>query len=144
MALIDGDDLISGSFLSYQESNRLKNHWRQSDPLGNMANLQPGMVVSDADDEKLHHIRGDSAGSDEILQATASADVTPTFDKIILTVELDALSDPPTEAELAGVFGADPGDGFSGYVQSTDSAARMYHVVFYGSVFYYEEMAAAV
>lgn len=53
--------------LSYQQYNRIKNHWRQSDPCANLAAIQPGMIVSDLDDEKLYHYQ--AAACKEILQA---------------------------------------------------------------------------
>jgi len=87
---------------------------------------------------------GASGGLDEVLQETMSADATPVFDALILDVKAAALSDPPTAAELAAVFGSNPGDGYNGYVQGTDSAAKMYHVVYSAGSFYYEEMTAAV
>lgn len=50
-----GADAELGDCLAYQQYNRLKDHWRQSDPCANLANIQPGMIVSDSDDEKLYH-----------------------------------------------------------------------------------------
>lgn len=141
MAFEDGDNFVDGSILAYQQANRMKNNFRGA---AAPTNPQPGMLFSDSDDDKLYHAIGESAVWDEVLQATMSHDVTPVFDNLILDVDSGSLSDPPTEAELAAVFGSNPGDGFIGYVQGTDSAAKMYHVVFYGGTFYYEEMAAAV
>lgn len=75
MALIDGDDFVSGDLVSIEEENRIKNHWRQADPVANLGNPQPGMIVSDSDDEKLYHrhaasyaeiVQGDVPLSDEV------------------------------------------------------------------------------
>jgi hypothetical protein len=44
MALIDGDDFVNGSILSYQEMNRIKNNWRAA---AAPANFQPGMILSE-------------------------------------------------------------------------------------------------
>jgi hypothetical protein len=141
MAYIDGDDFVDGAIFSYEEANRIKNNWRGA---AAPANIQSGMLFSDEDDDKLYHCTGASGALEEVLQATLSSDVSPVFDNLFLDFETAALSDPPTAAELAAVFGSDPGDGFIGYVQGTDSAAKMYHVVFYGGTFYYQEMTAAV
>jgi len=55
--------------------NHIKNHWRMSDPCTNLTNIQPGMIVSDSDDEKLYHyqaaacfeiIQGDTPISDDL------------------------------------------------------------------------------
>lgn len=35
--------------------NHIKNHWRMADPCTNLTQIQPGMIVSDSDDEKLYH-----------------------------------------------------------------------------------------
>lgn len=66
MALIDGDDFVSGDLDSFQQNNRMKNHWRQADPVANLGNPQPGMIVSDSDDEKLYHYQ--AAAYEEIIQ----------------------------------------------------------------------------
>lgn len=47
--------------------NHFKNHWRMSDPCANLTNIQPGMIVSDSDNEKLLHRQ--AAACKEILQA---------------------------------------------------------------------------
>jgi hypothetical protein len=70
MAYIDGDNLINGAILSYQEVNRIKNNWRASSA---PANVQAGMIFSDSDDDRLYH-RG-VAALEEILQATRSRTV---------------------------------------------------------------------
>ena len=66
MALIDGDDFVSGDLDSFQQNNRMKNHWRQADPVANLGNPQPGMIVSDSDDEKLYHYQ--AVAYEEIIQ----------------------------------------------------------------------------
>lgn len=142
MALIDGDDFISGDVGSYQEWNRIKNHWRGA---AAPANIQAGMLFSRSSDDKLFHEGEDSIGSDEVLQATRSFDTSPIFDNVFLDLDSGALSDPPTEAELQAIFGADPGgNGFLGFVQSSDSAAKLYLISFAAGIFYYQELTAAV
>lgn len=54
MALIDGDEFVTGDFLSFQEGNRLKDHWVQADPQANLGSPQEGMIVYDSDDGKLY------------------------------------------------------------------------------------------
>ena len=140
MALIDGDDFVSGNIGSFQELTRLKNHWRAS---AAPSNPSPGMLFSDEDDEKLYHFGDDSISPDEVLQANRSFDTSPIFDNLFLDLDSGALSDPPTAAELAGIFGSNPGEGFLGFVQDSDSAAKLYLVFFGGGVFYYQELTAA-
>ena len=67
MAYIDGDDFINGAILSYQEANRLKNHWRGA---ATPANIQPGMIYSESAADHLYH-RG-AAAPEEIVQLTRS------------------------------------------------------------------------
>lgn len=142
MAFIDGDDLEFGDILSYQEANRLKNHWRGSSA---PSNAQPGMIFSDDDDDKLHHVTGLSGEPlEEILQETLSQDKSPIFDNLYLTIAEAAVSDPPTAAELAAVFGSNPGEGFVGGVKDNISGGKLYIVRFFDGIFYYVEMAAAV
>jgi len=74
MAYIDGDDFIDGAILSFQQANRMKDNFRLATP---PANIQPGMLYSDSDDDKLYH--EGAAASEEILQATRSDDVNPLF-----------------------------------------------------------------
>jgi len=55
--LSTGADSVGGERFGNCEYNDIKNHWRMSDPT-NVANLsapQPGMIVSDEDDEQLSH-----------------------------------------------------------------------------------------
>jgi hypothetical protein len=51
MAYIDGDDFINGAIFSFQEANRMKNNWRGA---AAPANIQPGMIFSDSDDDRLY------------------------------------------------------------------------------------------
>jgi hypothetical protein len=142
MAFINGDDSILGECFGYLEANALKNHWRGSSP---PSNIQPGMIFSDEDDDKLYHETGGSgAPLEEILQETLSADKSPIFDNIFLTINEDPLSDPPTAAELAAIFGSNPGNGLLGGVKNNGSGGKLYLVRFYDGVFYYVEMTAAV
>lgn len=54
MALIDGDEFVSGDILSYQQGNRLKDNWVQSDPKANLGSPQEGMLVFDSDDGRVY------------------------------------------------------------------------------------------
>ena len=65
--------------------NALKNHFRMSDPCANMTEKVPGEIASDADDDKLYHIIGESGyPCEEILQETLSADKVPIFASVEL------------------------------------------------------------
>lgn len=140
MPLLDGEDAVTGDCFGFREVNALKDHYRGLTP----SDPDAGLILSDEADDKLYHYINDSGGRDEILQATKSADTTPVFDNLVLDLDLADVSDPPTEAELQAIFGSNPGDGFIGYVQGTDSFAKVYHVVFASGLFYYLEMTAAV
>lgn len=68
--LATGADSVGGERFGNCEYNDLKNHWRMSDPCANLANLQPGMIVSDEDDDRLYVASLVSGcGCSEILQA---------------------------------------------------------------------------
>jgi len=74
MAYSDGDDFVTGAILSYQQANRMKNHFAQaSEP----SNLSPGSLFSDTDTDRLYHM-GASA-TEELLQLTRSKAVNPWF-----------------------------------------------------------------
>lgn len=143
MAFIDGDDFISGSIFSYQQANRMKNHFRLASA---PSNPSEGMLWSDSDDDKLKHFGADSLGWDELLQATRSFDTTPIFDNLILDQDEDVLSDPPTDAELDGIFGtpATVGQGFVGFVQDSTSGLRTYLIYSDGTSWYYIAFDIAV
>jgi len=140
MALSDGDDYVLGSFGTFQQWNRMKNHWRDS---AAPTNPQPGMLFSDEDDDKLFHYGEDSAGWDEVLQESRSQDAVPIFDNLILDVDAADVTDPPTSAELSAIFGSDPGDGFIGLIQDTSSAGSLYLAVFNNGWWVLEFTAAA-
>jgi hypothetical protein len=74
MGYIDGDNFIDGAVLSFQEMNRIKNNWRAS---AAPANIQPGMLFSDADDDRLYH-RG-AASAQELYQHVVSRTTLPQF-----------------------------------------------------------------
>jgi len=76
----DADHLVEFPHTIY---NKIKNHWRGAVA---PANIQPGMIWSDSDDDKLYH---HGVADDEILQLTKSADVSPAF----TTIKLIALTD---------------------------------------------------
>lgn len=71
MTLKTGDDMVSGQKGGFQLINRLKNAFRQSGPKVAVSTAVPGMVVSDADDNRRHHVVsvGGSTTFFEILQA---------------------------------------------------------------------------
>jgi hypothetical protein len=141
MALINGDDFVWGNFGTYQEWNRIKNNWRGSTP---PSNIQPGMLFSDADDDKLYHaISGSGNPLEEVLQETLSADKTPQFDNLILDIDSSDISDPPTAAELNAIFPVAVA-GFMGFVKDTSSGGSMWLVTYDGATWWVVEMAAAV
>ena len=84
--LLLGDDYEGvGEGYCHTLINLMKNHWRMSDPCANLTNIQPGMVVSDEDDDKLYHYTGLSgAPCEEVLQETLSADKVPIFASVEL------------------------------------------------------------
>lgn len=124
MSILTGDDLVLGTFVPYQWLNLTKNHWRAPAP---PADAVPGMIFSDADDDKLYHCVAGSGGVlDEILQATKSADVAPVFDGVVLDIKSADVSDPPTQGELDAVFGSGPGEGFTGLVQDSSSGGSLW------------------
>lgn len=84
MGYKEGADLDPGFKYPAQHFNRIKNHWRQSDPISALFDAQPGMIASDSDDEKLYHITDTSPGYDEILQENFSYDANPTFNDLYL------------------------------------------------------------
>ena len=75
MGLETGIDYVDGSIGSFQQQNREKNHWRGS---AAPSSIQPGMIFSDSDDDRIYHA-GLSSALEEILQATRSRAVTPQF-----------------------------------------------------------------
>ena len=74
MGLDDGDNAVVNNYFTYREYNSIKNHWRQADPVANLSNEQPGMIVSDSDDELLYHIT--VAGSNQIAQGAIMPSAT--------------------------------------------------------------------
>lgn len=142
MALIDGDDFVNGSLFSYQQGNRLKNHWRGA---AAPSNIQPGMLFSDSDNDKLFHA-GAGTGSplDEVLQETRSGSASPIFDNLYLDLDEAAVTDPPTEAELQTVFGATPAVGLIGWLKNTTSGSnKVYQVFSDGTSYFYLEFTKA-
>jgi len=74
MAFIDGDDFVTGSILSFQQANRIKNNFRAAtEP----SSIQPGMCFSDSTDDKFFHMG--ALATEEILQKTLSRDIDPEF-----------------------------------------------------------------
>lgn len=66
---LTGADYILDDECSYLDANEDKNHYRMSDPCGNLADPQPGMLLSDGDDNRLYHVTDLSAYCSEILQS---------------------------------------------------------------------------
>jgi hypothetical protein len=142
MALIDGDNFVNGSLFSYQEGNRLKNHWRGSSA---PSNIQPGMLFSDSDNDKLFHA-GAGTGSplDEVLQETRSPDASPIFDNLYLDLDSASVTDPPTDAELKAKFGATPTEGFIGFLKNTTSGSNKVYIIFAdGTNYFFHELTKA-
>lgn len=142
MALSNGDDFVYGDLLSYQEANRLKNHFRgTTEP----TNMQPGMIFSDEDDDTLHHAgAGTGYPTDEVLQETRSHEAEPVFKHLYLDLDTDGCSDPPTQAELEAKFGATPGAGFIAWLKNTTSGSSKIYAIFNdGTDYYYHEFTKA-
>lgn len=147
MALRDGDDAILNNYYPFQQYNRIKNHWRQSDPIANISNPQNGMIVSDSDDNKLHHKVSDSLGYDEVLQATESYDISPMFNGVIKNLYSGSLSDPPTKAELNAIFTspATMGEGWTGLVYDADSGAeQLWLIAVYNNEYWHQKVTKAL
>src|SRR3972149_10200567 len=102
MSILTGDDLVLGTFVPYQWLNDIKNHWRAS---AAPADIVPGMLFSDSDDDKLYHrVAGSGGDLEEVLQETKSADKSPLFNGVVLDVKTAHVSDPPPAAELFGAL----------------------------------------
>lgn len=73
MALKDGDDFNIGDQPPYQAFNRMKNAFRRAGACiaSALSNPQPGMALSDSEDNRRHHVVsvGGSTIFFEILQA---------------------------------------------------------------------------
>lgn len=126
-----GANLVRGFKYPFQLFNRIKNHWRQSDPVSALTSAQPGMIASDSDDDKLHHFTGQSPGSDEILQENFSNDAEPIFAALRLGVTASDVSDPPTDVELVALFGNpwDAGAGWHAFLWDGISASDKFYLV---------------
>lgn len=103
MSLKKGADGVRGQFYPFQHFNRIKDHFRQVDPVVNLTDAVPGMIASDAFDNKLWHFTGDSDIADEVLQAIGSIDTIPLFLGIDLWAGIDHhIITAITEAGLGG------------------------------------------
>jgi len=51
-----GADMVADQCLSYQQYNRIKNHWRQADPRTNLDEAIAGIIMSDSDSNRLYHV----------------------------------------------------------------------------------------
>jgi len=51
-----GADMVVDECLSYQQYNRIKNHWRQADPRTNLDEATTGIIMSDSNSNKLYHV----------------------------------------------------------------------------------------
>ncbi len=72
MTLPNGTNLVTGERVSFQQLNRMKNAFRIAAPLqGGVNDAQPGMALSDSDDNRRYHVVevGGSTEAFEILQA---------------------------------------------------------------------------
>lgn len=141
MSILTGDDLVLGTFVPYQWLNDIKNHWRAS---AAPADIVPGMLFSDSDDDKLYHrVAGSGGDLEEVLQETKSADKSPLFNGVVLDVKTADVSDPPTEAELFAAFGSDIADGFTGLVQDSSSLGNLWLATYNGGWWVIEYTPAA-
>jgi len=50
-----GADMVVDQCLSYQQYNRIKNHWRQADPRTNLDEATAGEICPDSNTNKLWH-----------------------------------------------------------------------------------------
>ena len=140
MSILTGEDLVLGTFVPYQWLNYIKNNWRGAA----LTDVVPGMIQSDEADDKLYHyIAGSGGASEEVLQETKSADVSPMFNGVILDVKSADVSDPPTSAELDAAFGATPGAGFTGLVQDSSSLGSLWLASYSGGWWVVEFIPAA-
>jgi len=71
MTLPNGTDIVTGERVSFQWLNRLKNAFRRASVKVTATDPQPGMALSDSDDNRRHHVVsvGGSTIFFEILQA---------------------------------------------------------------------------
>lgn len=143
MSLANGDDAVLGNRLAYQQYNRLKNHFRAA---AAPSNIQPGMIFSDSDDDRLHHAgAGTGNPTDEVLQETRSHEAEPVFKHLYLDLDTASVSDPPTQAELETEFGATPGAGFQALLKNTSSGSgKLYRIVNDGTYYYATEYTKAL
>jgi hypothetical protein len=65
MTLLAGDDFVSGDIFSFQQANRMKNHWAQA---AAPASPQPGMLHHDTDDSILYHRATAGPAWEQIVQ----------------------------------------------------------------------------
>jgi len=56
MTMAQGDDYVIGYVYPFEQANRIKNAFRQADPKTNVSNAQPGMRLSDSNDNRLWHV----------------------------------------------------------------------------------------
>jgi len=88
MGLEDGDDAAIGQAYPWQDFNNIKNHFQENPaPQVNLSNPQPGMIVSDSDDNRLWH-KLVAAGFEELLQAGGVL----TFENEVLCFEGEVLT----------------------------------------------------
>jgi len=67
--LSTGADAEGGERFGNCEYNNIKNHWRTANPCASLSDLQPGMIVSDENDDRLYVVSLISGcGCSEILQ----------------------------------------------------------------------------
>lgn len=65
--LLTGADAVVDEVFSYQKANKFKNHYRGATA---PADIQPGMLFSDSDDDRLYHRK--AAANNEVLQIAAA------------------------------------------------------------------------
>lgn len=147
MGYKEGANLGLDFMYPYQHFNRIKNNWRQSGVKAALTDAVPGMIGSDADDDRLWHRVGDSLNWDEILQATESYLAEPIFAALELDViETATISDPPTDAELDALFGETPAEVGAGWHKFIRDIIYEHNYIVWsnGTLWFYVEGSAAL
>jgi len=125
---------------------RIKNNWRHANPLNQFPGLQPGMIVSRGQGDRLYHIVPTSPGHEEILQEFNSSAAKPVFAGIVLGPYSGAVSDPPADAELDAIFTspAAMGNNVAAFVKDTNSGNQVWMIFSDGVNYWYFKGTVAV
>lgn len=140
MALINGDDYVSGDLESYQQNNRLKNHWRLN--IADLTNPSEGMIKSTPVTNLLEHCIADSTPGPIVWVEIVQGDIPLSDDIEIIRGNNSDCSDNYDESiNDAWIFGvpvdpkrgviwcdkADIGVDFTGIIDA--SAFVQHHIV---------------